>query len=81
MADHPVRYLPAQLAGDLERWAPPEITGSEMFGLQRLAERIYAAGYDEGHRRGQLEFDAYHRRPNINQVNELREAVKAKEKP
>lgn len=79
MGDHPVRYLPAQLAGDLERWAPPEITGSEMFGLHRLAERIYAAGYDDGHRRGMDEARAYAERPNVNQVNALRDAVKAKD--
>jgi hypothetical protein len=78
-ADCSPKYLPLNSAQALERWAPPEVSGGEMLSLQRLAERIYAGGYDDGHRRGMDEQTAYAERPDGNSVNELREALKAKE--
>lgn len=75
--DLTVRYLPRDLVEQLRRWAPAEISGSELWSLERIAERIYAVGYDEGHRRGYDEAAETTKRPNINDVNELREALKA----
>jgi hypothetical protein len=77
MADFTPKYLPKNLADALEHWAPPEVSGSEMFSLQRIAERVYAEGYDDGHRRGMEEQSAYDKRPNVNHVNEVREALAA----
>ncbi len=73
-------YLPRELADELRRWAPPEISDSEMYTLHRLAEKIYAHGYDDGHLRGYDEGRDGRTRPNINDVNRLREAISAEGK-
>ncbi|OZM73999.1 hypothetical protein CFN78_06845 [Amycolatopsis antarctica] len=71
-------YLPAELACVLDDSIPPEVSGSELYTLRRLAERIYATGYNDGHRSGFDEGLAYMRRPNVNDVNEVRQAIEAK---
>jgi hypothetical protein len=70
-----IGYLPRNLADELRRWAPPEISGSEMYDLQRLAERIFAAGTDNGWSVGYEEGRDDRKRPNINDVNRLRKAL------
>jgi hypothetical protein len=75
MSDNRVGYLPQELAGALRRWAPPEISDGEMYSLLRLAERIYAEGYDAGHLRGHDEARDLAGRPNGNDVNRAREAL------
>ena len=80
MADNRVGYLPRELAEALRRKVPPEVSESDMFELERLAERIWAEGYDQGHLRGYHEGRDHKQRPNINDVNRLREALAAEGK-
>lgn len=80
MADPHVRHLPDTFADELARWAPEVLTDDEVYRLARLAERIHADGYDAGHRRGYREGRDHGRRPNTNQVNQLREAIAAEAK-
>jgi hypothetical protein len=76
MRDYPdVRYLPREFDEELRRWAPPEVSDSEMYLLLRIAECIWAHGYDDGHRRGCDEGRDMIRRPSINDVNDVREAL------
>lgn len=70
-------YLPTQLADEVRRWAPPELSDDEVYRLQRLAERIHADGYDSGHMAGYQEGWDASKRPNSNDVNRLREALAA----
>lgn len=70
-----IGYLPGELAKELHRWAPAEVSDSEMYDLARIAEQVYARGYDDGHRRGYDEGHDAQKRPNINDVNRLREAI------
>jgi hypothetical protein len=69
-----VRYLPREFDDDLRRWAPPELSDSELYSLYRIAERIHADGYEAGHLRGRDEGRDSVGRPNINDVNDVREA-------
>ncbi len=73
-----VGYLPPQLALELRMWAPDEVSGSEMFNLRRLVERVYAAGYDDGHRAGYQDYQDDRKRPNTNDVQRLRAALAEK---
>jgi hypothetical protein len=46
-----------------------------MWDLLRLVERAHAAGYDSGHMAGYDEGRDARKRPNLNDVNRLREAL------
>lgn len=76
VAERPT-YLPRELADEIRRWAPPEMTSDELWRLQRIQEQVYARGFDDGHRAGFDEGYDYHKRPNSNDVNRLREAIAA----
>ena len=75
MADTRPGYLPRELADEIRRWAPPETTSDELWRLLRIQERVYARGYDDGHRAGFDEGYDYHKRPTSNDVNRLREEI------
>jgi hypothetical protein len=74
-ASNRIAYIPRDLAEALRRWAPPEISDSEMYELQRIGERIFAAGYDAGWMAGYDEHRDAKRRPTTNDVNRLRAAL------
>lgn len=70
-----IAYLPPGLIAEIRSWAPPELADTEMYELQRLAERIFAAGYESGWLSGYDEGRDALRRPNINKVNQARKAL------
>ncbi len=70
------RYLPSQLADELNRKMPKELSDSEAWTLTRYAELVYAQGYNDGHQRGYTEGYDDRKRPNQNAINELRERMK-----
>lgn len=77
MADTSPRYLPREFVSEVRFWAPPELSGDELYSLIRLVERTYARGYSDGHIAGFDEGYDHRQRPNVNDVNRLREAVTA----
>ena len=80
MRDLTVRYLPQDLVDAVHMWAPEEISDSEMWALERLIEAVYSRGYDDGHRRGDVEGRQANRRPNQNDINALREKLRGEPK-